>query len=371
MSLGRVTNKVPGQLTEGAQVMLLGQAPGATEVARGRPFCGPAGRELNKWLVAAGLATEEVSEAGKPYVDRSTLAITNVWDEELPVGGLAEMTATRQEAKEEGWVPHGMPIVRGRYLREPYWTWETRLAEEIAQVKPNLIIGFGNEALWALNGHIGIESWRGVPFMSAFEAEGRRVKALCTFHPAGIIRGGWRNRPLAIADLKKAKEIANTAELQLPRRELWLNPTLEDLGTFSRDFMCTASWLSIDIETGGGEITSVGFAPSPRLGICCPFVVESKSYWGSVEEEVAAWKWVKAWCESPISKILQNGMYDAQWLWVKRGIALRNYRDDTRLMHHALFPELPKSLGFMGSLWETEQAWKQWSARHSEKRDDA
>src|SRR5512144_1068636 len=123
--------KVPGQLTPGAQVMLLGQAPGAWETKRGRPFCGPAGHELDKWLVQAGLAEARVSAAGKPYVDRSALAITNVWDEELPAGGLAEMTATRREAKEEGWEPRGTPVVRGRYLRERYWTWETRLETEI------------------------------------------------------------------------------------------------------------------------------------------------------------------------------------------------------------------------------------------------
>lgn len=197
------------------------------------------------------------------------------------------------------------------------------------------------------------------------------VKAITTFHPAGILRGGWKNRPLAIADLIKAKEQAETPELRLPRRELWLSPTLSDLGTFADRFLSTASWLSVDIETGKGEVTSVGFAPSPRVGICCPFVVDGRSYWESVSEEVEAWRWVRKWCESPIPKVLQNGMYDAQWLWVKRGIALRNYLHDTRLMHHALFPELPKSLGFMGALWENEQAWKQWSARHSDKRDDA
>lgn len=356
---------VPGILTPGASIMLLGQAPGQWETKRGRPFCGPAGHELDRWLVQAGLAETRTRES-KTYVDRSALAITNVWDEELPLGGLAEITATRREAKDEGWEPRGTPLVRGRYLREPWWSWETRLAAEIETVKPNLIIGFGNEALWALNGHLGIERWRGAPFMSRF-----KVKALATFHPAGILRGGYRNRPLAIADLIKAKEQAATAELRLPRRELWLSPTLTDLSIFSERYLSAASWLSIDIETAKGEVTSVGFAVSPRLGICCPFVVDGASYWGSASDEAAAWRWVKEWCESPIPKVLQNGMYDVQWLWVKRGVRVLNYLHDTRLMHHALFPELPKSLGFMGALHENEQAWKQWSARHSEKRDDA
>ncbi len=369
-------SKVPG-IIRPAKVMLLGQAPGATEAKRGTPFCGPAGHELDKWLVQAGLATKRRGPlTDKEYVDRGELAITNVWDEELPAGGLAEMTATRKEAKEEGWETRGTPLVRGRYLREKWWGWQERLAEEIRRVAPNLIIGFGNEALWALNGHTGIESWRGAPFMSAFgvtEENGSRrsVKAICTFHPAGILRGGYRNRPLAIADLIKAAGQAETPHLELPRRELWLSPTLHDVCVFFHRYLFDASWLSIDIETGGGEITSVAFAPSPRLGICLPFVVDGGHYWERASEEVAAWKWVRDACEAPMPKVLQNGMYDAQWLWVKRGIRLINYREDTRLMHHALFPELPKSLSFMGALWENEQAWKMWSARHSEKRDDS
>lgn len=357
---------VPGILNPNASVMLLGQAPGATEVRRGVPFCGPAGHELDKWLVHAGLAQVREGEGGRKWVDRGHLAITNVFDEELPAGGLAAMTATRKEAKEEGWEPTTSAIVRGRYLRPQYVGCLARLDSEIATVRPNIIVAFGNEALWALNGHLGIESWRGTLFMSRFGP-----KAIATFHPASILRGGYRNRPLAIIDLVKAAGQSATSTLDLPRRELWLNPTLEDMEHFKIQHLSNALWIAIDIETSKGEITSIAFAPSPRLGICVPFVVDGRSYWPTTSDEVAAWQWVKAICASTTPKILQNGLYDLQWLWVKRGIPVRNYLHDTRLMHHALFPELPKSLGFMGTLWENEQAWKQWSQRHSEKRDDA
>jgi uracil-DNA glycosylase len=39
----------------GAQIMLIGQAPGATEVRTGLPFSGAAGRRLFDWLAQAGL----------------------------------------------------------------------------------------------------------------------------------------------------------------------------------------------------------------------------------------------------------------------------------------------------------------------------
>lgn len=38
----------------GARVMVVGQAPGATESASGIPFCGPSGRRLFRWLTDVG-----------------------------------------------------------------------------------------------------------------------------------------------------------------------------------------------------------------------------------------------------------------------------------------------------------------------------
>jgi uracil-DNA glycosylase len=53
---------VPGAIFSGevdARVLLVGQAPGAGEVAANRPFCGPAGRRLFRWLARAGFEEDE------------------------------------------------------------------------------------------------------------------------------------------------------------------------------------------------------------------------------------------------------------------------------------------------------------------------
>ncbi len=47
------------------------------------------------------------------------------------------------------------------------------------------------------------------------------------------------------------------------------------------------------------------------------------------------------------------------YLWQRYGIPVRNYTDDTMLMHHALQPESEKGLGFLGSVYCDEPAWKQ------------
>jgi uracil-DNA glycosylase family 4 len=57
----RTANIVPFHGPEEARLVVVGEAPGATENAQGIPFCGDSGRELNRlYLPAAGLAREDV-----------------------------------------------------------------------------------------------------------------------------------------------------------------------------------------------------------------------------------------------------------------------------------------------------------------------
>ena len=51
---------VPGIGPDSARIMLIGEAPGAVEDAKGEPFVGPAGKYLNHLLGLAGLKREDV-----------------------------------------------------------------------------------------------------------------------------------------------------------------------------------------------------------------------------------------------------------------------------------------------------------------------
>jgi uracil-DNA glycosylase family protein len=54
------TQTVFGEGHEGARLVLVGEQPGDREDIEGRPFVGPAGRELDRGLVAAGIDRGEV-----------------------------------------------------------------------------------------------------------------------------------------------------------------------------------------------------------------------------------------------------------------------------------------------------------------------
>lgn len=57
---------VPGFGSSRPKVLLVGEAPGATENARGRPFCGPSGKVLAQLMALAGLRLEDVPEVINP-----------------------------------------------------------------------------------------------------------------------------------------------------------------------------------------------------------------------------------------------------------------------------------------------------------------
>ena len=54
------TRMVPGEGNADAEVVFVGEAPGATEDALGRPFVGRAGKLLDELLAEAGLARDDV-----------------------------------------------------------------------------------------------------------------------------------------------------------------------------------------------------------------------------------------------------------------------------------------------------------------------
>jgi hypothetical protein len=177
----------------------------------------------------------------------------------------------------------------------------------------------------------------------------------------------WKFLPVVTRDLLRALDESEFPERREPKGHLLLEPTVEDVREFLRECR-TSPLLSVDIETGWGQITSIGFAPTPEIAMSIPFVDLSRpdrSYWRTPEAEVAVWLEVKHLLEDPtIPKLGQNFTYDAFWLWMRAGIGVRGYVEDTRLKHHAIYPELPKDLAFMSSYTDLG-AWKQMGGRYT------
>ncbi len=317
------------------QIMLIGEAPSDEEAALRRPFVGPSGRVLNGALRTAN-------------IERAELYITNVFDRQAPGNDVS------------GWMRD--PEIRAEAL--------ARLTAEINEADPAVIVPLGGTALWALTGETAIMSYRGTA--SITEVDGTARKIVPSLHPAAVIKQ-WKMLPVLIGDLSKAAAEAKIGrKLRHARMQLLIEPTVDDVEAFVYECLA-ADLLSVDIETGWGMMTNIGFAPTRDRALNIPLIdtrKPSRSYWRTAALELRVWKALREILGSPVPKLMQNGIYDIQWLVDHYNMPVVNYRHDTRLMHHALFPELPKSLEFMAATYTNIGVWKTWGGvAERDKRD--
>lgn len=339
------------------KIALVGEAPGAEEEAQGQPFVGASGKELNRLLQEAGIARERC-------------LVTNVFMERPPGNQIKRFTMTKTELKtlakdypedplvQEAW---SMPMIASSmYIRPEKVPEIHRLREELKAFKPNVVVAFGGTALWALTQRSGIGKYRGAVQPATLGP----WKVLPTFHPAAMLRQ-WNYRPTILADLLKARRESSYPDIQVRNRLIWLDPTLEDLWDFYNEYIEPCTVLSCDIESAGKprrQITCVGLAPSSGICLVVPFVDRGQSgysYWKTAEEEASAWDFLRNVFRpnARYSIVGQNFTYDWLYFW-ETGILVPRYHRDTMLKHHALYPELPKNLGFLGSVHTNSTTWK-------------
>ncbi len=336
----------------GTKIVLIGEAWGKDEALHRRPFMGATGRELNRLCEEAGLLPEgATNRMGWNQNERDLIYyeagihLTNVFNFQPPGNRIEDLC-------DKKW-GNLHPIRPGKYLREEFIPELERLKTELREHKPNLIIALGATALWFLTGATAITKTRGTVAPSPYG------KMLATFHPAYLMRGEWRLRPVVVFDLIKARREADHPSIKRPARFVYIPETLDDIERLLPELR-GAERISVDIETAGNQITCIGFAWSSQHALVIPIFDQSKpnkSYWNH-NEELGVWHFIRKLCELPVPKVFQNGLYDIHFLWRQYGIAPAACRDDTMLLHHALQPEVQKGLGFLGSIYTSEPAWK-------------
>ena len=372
-----------------ARIVLVGEAWGEREEALGgQPFAGESGKELFRMLGEALPDTEPglhqqvcdqmrfgdswVSCRGK-WLAAASILLTNVLTLRPPGNNLEALCVSKKESTGTGVL--ALPVVRGKYLSPDYAPEITRLRDELSSCNPKVIVGLGNTALWALAGCTNIGMVRGSVTLGAEVGVAPGTKILPTYHPAAVLRQ-WAWRPIVVTDLLKAARESKFPELRRPSRRVLVDPTLVEVQAWVRSTLEPGRyhWLSPDIETAFGQITCIGFARSISEALVVPFVDKRAadwSYWKSPGEERQAWDAVALLLQSPIPKLGQNFIYDLQYI-TRMGIRPRNCLHDTMLLHHSLFPEMQKGLGFLGSVYTNEQSWKLLRRRKAdtEKKDE-
>lgn len=336
--------------------MLVGEAWGEKEEEAGKPFVGPSGGLLKALCAQVG-------------IDFDRCYVTNVFNfRPKPTNDVKHLCGK----KEEG-IPGFPALSKGGYVLAKYAPELERLYSEITREAPTLIVALGATPAWALLRTTGIKSIRGAPVLTSILQ--KQFKVFPTYHPAAVLRE-WKLRPILLADLSKAVREAEYPEIHRPRREVWIEPTLDDLLRFEHEYILPSPELSIDIETAGEQITCIGFAPTVDRTLVVPFYDNKKldhNYWPTIDQEYQAWKWVKRICALRKVIVGQNFLYDMNYLWRTYGITVPWASEDTMLLHHALQPEMEKGLAFQGSIYTDEENWKtSYRKKHQEtlKRED-
>lgn len=334
------------------KIALVGEAWGSDEARTGQPFVGMAGMILNSMLREVGIVREHC-------------LVTNVFNLQPPGSNdIKNLCGTKAEG-----IPGRPALTKGKYALARYAPELARLRAEIEAAQPNVVVALGATASWALCDTTGIRSHRGAPLFS----QSHGVKVLPTYHPSAVGRD-WSLRPIVLADLEKALRESEYPEIRRPSRDIYIEPTFDDLIEFEYKFIRPSPSLSIDIETKGDQITCIGFAPSIDVCIVVPFYDPSQTdgnYWRSLHAEMMAWAWVRKMCAMRKRIVFQNGVYDMHFLWRRYGIPCPYAEHDTMLLHHALQPEMEKGLGFMGSIYTDEASWKFMRSDHDTvKRED-
>ena len=363
-------------------VLLVGEAPGEAEAKTGFGFVGASGIELLRMLDDAGVISfthTDREHLSRFYRTGNHLLINLIWEahrDEVrrsnvfrthpPANALGHFCGTKGEG-----IPGYGPLLPSKYVLRKYESELTLLGDEILALDPNLIVTLGNTPLWALTNLRGIRKFRGTTRLSTHCVAD--YKLLVTYHPAAVIRE-WSVRATVVADLQKILREAGSPELSRPRCEIIIEPDLDDVRTFIKDFCTPDALIACDIETSGSRITCLGFSPNPSLAIVIPFDdarKKGRSYWPTASDERACWELIKQVLEDRrIKKIFQNGLYDMAFLLRVYGIKTKGATHDTMLLHHALQPEAPKALGYLGSLYTDHGPWKSERRTETIKRDE-
>lgn len=330
-------------LRPNSKIFIIGEAPGKDEVEQNEPFVGASGRELNQMLSDAGIR-------------RSDCSLSNVFNQRPPNNEEEYFCVTKDQLPAGYSLPPLITKPKALYVAPQYLHNLDRLKKEIEEVRPNILLALGQTAFWALAGRTDLGSGRGVVLKSSL-APG--TKLIASHHPARVLRE-WSLRVIAIADFVKCARESSRRDLLYDKTQIWINPTLEDLYDFERCFIKADSILATDIETFGGLIRCIGFAPSEAIALVIPFFSPKGQYWPDVQFSKAL-AFVKKLVQT-YKVVFQNGGYDASYL-IRYGIVPTKYTDDTMLLHHSLYPELRKSLEFLASIYANRPSWKKMRPR--------
>lgn len=289
--------------------LVVAEAPGEQEEKQGLPLIGPTGKLFDGFL-------------GSINLKRTDVDITNVLHYRPPANRLDDWLEEKHPAIEEG-------------IEE--------LKQLLEEHRYEAILAMGWFSLFVLTGKRGITEHRGSIYPCSLGE--RDVPVLGTFHPAKLFRDP-KDANIIFRDFAKFRRIILQGAPKPLDRDLTLFPSR---GTVEQWFARARQkpYVAVDIEANPNtrELTEVGIAWDATHAI-------------TVNKDSESWDLVKDFLATDIPKVFHNAMFDWPFLEYVLGWKVGGEVQDTMMMHHTLYPELPKDLGFCASIYTDEPYWK-------------
>lgn len=296
MTVGRINHHIPNRWSD-KKIAIIGEAPGQSEMATGVPFSGQAGRELDRWLNAVGL-------------NRNSVFLGNLSTRRPPNNDLSLFFDGKTPKPE---------------LQEDI----DNLTVLLKTLQPNIIITLGNWPLWIFAGVQGVFDYWGSLTESTLMPG---FKLMPLPHPAFVIRGMWRLRPVCITFLERACQEADTPEMPADNRTMIIQPTADEAIALLQELQQKDKF-AFDIEDPGGDLVCIGYATSPDWSCCIPM----HGYLPVEQAEI--WRQTYRLLRNDALKIGHNLMYDTVRL-SRYGFCVNGPYWDTMVGNNRLYPDL-------------------------------
>lgn len=314
-----------------AEIVFIGEAPARWEMKFGRPLVGPSGQVFDQQLETTGIA-------------RKRCYLTNVFDFQV------NKTKDGQILDSDGnvlWHPRkGFSDIGGYYA--------DALRDEMRSTTANVLVPMGNVALDALCDRRAIMKWRG-SIIRAELGEKEWRKCIPTIHPANALHGQYTNRYIIRRDFARVKKEAKFVDVNHPIYDFELNPTFAQGIAWLEAIIKLKDPISVDVEVARRQVSRCCFAWSGKLAISIPY---GDGNW-TLEQEAELWLKTAQVLEDPdIPKIFQNGLFDMWMLFHIHDILVQGHIDDTMVGNHIVYPDFPKSLAFLTSIYTNQPYYK-------------
>lgn len=213
-------------------------------------------------------------------------------------------------------------------------------------LRHSIVVSMGEGPLRALTGKKGIDKWQLSPLETL--AGG---KIIPTFDLIRTQKQYELGLYIEFA-LRRAQQESLTHNYARTPENFRINPPLDEAIELLK-MIAKQEEVSCDVETGYGQINTVGFAWSNSDAIAINVLPDRCGDPAYYE----LWRGIAAVLQSPARKTFQNFIYDVSY-FSAYGIETQNISWDTMWAMKLLWPELKSNLGNVGRIYTNRVYWK-------------